>query len=286
MTWIRVSLLSLIVTGLLMSSLLALANVGPIKTFLGGGVVAPEHPHKSIRLESEEVTIRLKHDSYVVDAVFHLFNTGETTTQWTGFPKWAASRTGVFPTFMRFAASVNGTEMPFDEEWDPSGGKSRYRSLSVAEKRNLSAEAPKKERQWLVSRITFPGRAKTTILVTYEAPYQWRGSFASYVYGTGALWKDTIGKAVFMVNATEVGGIAKISTSFHDGSVQVKYARRPISDNVVKYELTDFEPHPEARFYVKKPQPVYTYIQRPSSGPVPLPPPPPMPVRIRKPTDR
>ena len=53
---------------------------------LMGGTAAPESPHPTIRMVSEEVTIRLK-KTFAVDGVLHSCNTGNTKTEWVGFPK-------------------------------------------------------------------------------------------------------------------------------------------------------------------------------------------------------
>jgi len=198
-------------------------------------------------LDSQEVIIRLKTFSYVVDVVFNLFNTGDTTTEWTGFPKWVASRVNLYPTFIKVEGAVNGRQIKFDEEWDLSGSTRLRSGMSHEEFFHLAHRPMKEERQWLVSRVTFPGHAGTTICVTYEAPYSYASRHyreASYIYGTGSLWKDNIGKAVFIVDSTEVGGTEKIST-YLEG-----LAPRPISKNVLRYELRDFKPHIEAHFRI------------------------------------
>ncbi len=268
MTLIRLSLSALMATLLLLVPLPASADdmtplaglrwgahVRPLDLPRGsdlaaiqGGVVAPKSPHQSIRMGSEEVIIRLKSYSYVVQAVFNFFNEGETTTEWTGIPKWVASRIPSFPTFIRFKGSVNGKEIVFNGEWDISGG-ARVISKLESVRRKLSKEPMKHKRQWLVSQVTFPGHANTTIRVTYEAPYSRGGLRASYIYGTGALWKDKIGKAVFVVDSTAVGGKTQVVTNFdEDLGYMKRVVRRPISNSVVKYELSDFEPCPEAVF--------------------------------------
>ncbi len=52
----------------------------------GAGAIATKEPHQTIRMDSMEVTIQLRPNSYVVDSVFKLFNEGEETTEWVGFP--------------------------------------------------------------------------------------------------------------------------------------------------------------------------------------------------------
>lgn len=92
----RVSLLliSLITAELFFMASVGSTNDGPI--WLMGGGAAPKSSHPSIRMDSEEVTIRLGQDTYTVDAVFHFFNTGATTTEWVGFPKRGIGYFGEF----------------------------------------------------------------------------------------------------------------------------------------------------------------------------------------------
>lgn len=304
MTFIRGLLLALIAGGLSFASLPALANMAPVKVItkvmggIGGGCIAPDHPHQSIRLDSEEIIIRLKNNGYVVDAVFDFFNTGETATEWTGFPKWVASNRALDSTFTKFECSVNGELIKFNDERDLSWRKIFPVDLSARQKLNPTRTALERDRHWLVSQITFPAHAKTTIRLTYEASYSGSHYEASYIYGTGSLWKGNIGKAVFVVDSTELGGMTgRISTRFENGlepvlfSKDVKPELREISLSTVRYEMSDFKPHPEAFFRIRiNKDPVlgadYTRPMPPLRPfwpkPKPMPPPPLMPTRVKK----
>lgn len=226
--------------------------------FKGGGGVAPKSNHQTIRLDSQEVVIRLKKGSYVVNVVFSLFNTGETTTEWIGFPKWTASRTPSFPTFITFQGWVNGKKIDFNEKWGSAGGNRTKFNMSHKAFSYFASKPMKEEHKWLVSQATFPGHAQTLIRVTYEAPYYGKGhTQASYIYGTGSLWKDNIQKAVFIIDSTEVGGSEAISTYFEPRSWSksaghaVKAVARPLLKNLLRYEIRDFEPDPGAYFRIQ-----------------------------------
>lgn len=285
MRFVRGLLSVLVTTGLVFLELPGHANIAPVREFVRGGSVTPADPHQRVRLESEEVIIRLKRKSYVVDATFKLLNTGETTTERVGFPKWVTSREESYPTFIRFEGSVDGLKVDFHEEWDLSRGQ-RMQSTSPEARNQLAEGQLRNGRLWLVSQVTFPGHERTMIRIRYEARYHGYGSTASYIYGTGSFWKGNIGRAVFIIDSTEVGGTAKISTDFVDGPKpsrilgNEKSTPRPICDYVVKYEVRDFKPNPEAYLSVNIPD-------RPHGrAPFVFPPPPPMPVRIKKPFDR
>jgi hypothetical protein len=287
MIFIRGLLLALIAAGFWFIPCPAGTDIGPFRLLVRGGTVAPQAAHQSIRLDSQEIIIRLKRGSYVVDAVFDLFNTGETATEQIGFPKWVVTPTGSFPTFIRFEGSVNGEPITFNEEWDASGGSPFLMNLLAERRLNLASRPMKEERRWLVRQVTFPGHGKTIIRVTYEAPYSVKHyREASFVYGTGSLWKGSIGKTVFIIDSTNVGGPGNISIYFEKGpwpepvSESVKFGRRPILGNVQRCEITHFKPHPEAYLRIKLAhwfgiKPNYVRMK-------PMPPPPPMPERVKK----
>lgn len=88
-----------------------------------GGVLAPASPQDSIRMDSMEINILAQTGSYVVDAVFRLFNTGEATSEWIGFPKHCrvspyvllSYPKPVIHDFIRFEGWVNGSKALFME---------------------------------------------------------------------------------------------------------------------------------------------------------------------------
>ncbi len=209
-----------------------------------GGDVSPKSPHQMIRLDEQEVIIRLKRFTYAVDAVFHLSNTGETTTEWIGFPKNSVGhqpgRFGKVSDFIRFEVSVNDLIVPFTEERELVKGVQTFPKQMRLQWLNRSG--------WLMGRATFPGNATTTIRVRYESHYGgWSSNHAAiYIYGTGAYWKDSIRKASFIVDSTEIGGAAHARARFSDSETDRYFIhRRLISDNIEKYEIRNFEPHPE-----------------------------------------
>jgi len=279
----RASFLGSVLIGLILLPLSSGGDLRPIAVYKGGGVIAPETPHQSIRLDSQEVIIRLKSESYVVAIVFNLFNDGPAATEWTGFPKWVEASSNVFPIFKRFEGSVNGTKLKFSDASDRSWGGRLTQAIPPQEKMPNFEKASVPKCQWLVTPVVFPGHAMTTIRVTYEALYYGSGiSIASYLFGTGRFWKGNIGKAVFIVDATDVGGTGEVSTYIQNESGHVKSTRRQISENVVKYELKDFKPHFDARFTARLYISGHTRPLYPADGRFPIAPPAPLPVRIKK----
>ena len=93
-----------------------MANQTPLHV-VGGGA-SPKSEHHAVRMDSEQVIIRLGQRSYTVDAIFHLFNTGETVTEWVGFPKRRVKLTGGWmqqPDFLRFDTWVDGRHVEATE---------------------------------------------------------------------------------------------------------------------------------------------------------------------------
>ncbi|MFC1835111.1 hypothetical protein ACFL2Q_10285, partial [Thermodesulfobacteriota bacterium] len=134
---------------------------------LQGGCIAPQAPNENIRLDVMQVTIRGKRDSYSVDGVYHLFNNGETTTVEMGVPKYGRPDEGldvhsgepIVRDFLGFDAWVNGRKAAFVEVRDfftdprarPVGGYCHGDEQS--------------ETRWMVKKVTFTGKATTTIRV-------------------------------------------------------------------------------------------------------------------------
>lgn len=258
-------LLAFLMAAFLLAAIPSSADVGPIERFRGGGAVAPRSSHKTIRLDSQEVTIRLGALKYTVEAVFHFFNTGDITTEWVGFPKWVESRDGTraVSNFIRFNSWVNDRSVEFSPERDQTkdslGRHRQPSSASEAPTMNLPGTA-KEEPQWLARQVTFPGHENTTIRVTYEAPYypnyeKGRGE-AIYLYETGSMWKGNIGKAVFIVDGTEVGGLKHVSISFETtggtlpGAENMRLRPWSMSKNVVRFNMEDFEPQPGSQLVI------------------------------------
>jgi hypothetical protein len=216
--------LALFVVGLICTPHGLNADMAPLQ--VKGGAAAARGPHETIRMESEEVTIRLEKASYMVDAVFHFSNSGETTTEWVGFPKGGEYFEATpkelpgfdrapdrFPDFVQFHTWVDGNKVPFSAEGS----------------------------RWLARQVTFPGHATTIIRVVYEANY-YRGSYAEYIIGTGSYWKDSIGMAAFTVDGSAVGGSKNFSANLDAPQIQ-----RLLTEKALRLEVKDYKPEPNVR---------------------------------------
>jgi len=214
-----------------------ISNDAPLWLMSGGA--APKSGNTTIRMDSEEVTIQLNKDSYTVDAIFHFFNTGETTTEWVGFPKRGAGYSDMFSgtkDFIRFKTWVKGLEVQFWEE------RALLDGLRLFLRRMTQDHI--RDYRWMVKQVVFPGLSETTTRVRYEAPYDRRDAWAAYyIYGTGSYWKDNIGKATFTVDGGDVLKAEHIAVRDRPA---LEATRKLISESLVQYELHDFKPHPEA----------------------------------------
>ncbi|MBI5570214.1 MAG: hypothetical protein HY914_09745 [Desulfomonile tiedjei] len=256
-------------------------NMLPLIQLARGGTVSPKSPHHTIRMASEQVIIRLKRNTYTVDAVFHFFNTGETTTEWVGFPRletdtmtMTESMDRVGSEFVRYDAWVDGTKIPVEENSDfdktvdgtkvevkeqrervvepgPDGRVAsafdrRQPALGLRSRRPPPPKEPKG--RWRVHHITFPGHATTTVSTSYEAYYSdyWDFLQAYYIVGTGGLWKDSIGKAVFVIDSSGLGETKKIRVNFPGGCGQ-----RQLGDSLIILERENLKPGPDDRVTIK-----------------------------------
>ncbi len=198
---------------------------------LVGGGPSPKGHHQSIRMESEEVTIKLLYDSYIVDAVFHFFNAGETTTEWVGFPKVF----GKTFQFIKFETWVNDQEVEFTEVSEkgnlPGLWDSVHKFLSDEDGEPTGVPGD----HWMAKKVTFSGHSATVTRVRYKAKYE--GICARYIYGTGSFWNGTIGKAVFIIDGNQASKM-----NFRVRGEPATSTQTLISPKQVKYEISDFKP--------------------------------------------
>lgn len=207
-----------------------------------GGSIFPAKPNQHLRLDLMLVTIKLKRYSYLADAVFHLFNTGDTSSIMVGIPKYGIIRDyGEHPKlceFLRFSAWVDGREAEFSEVGhfmsDPD-------AMPIWGPFDLIGRP---ERRWMVKEISFRTEKTTVIRVKYEAKYH------AYVPKSGDMtphdiglffcsaaryWKGTIRKAAFVVDESDIGSEGLIINA-------VSSSPRHITGHVQRYEMRNYVP--------------------------------------------
>jgi hypothetical protein len=189
-----------------------------------------------------------------VDALYHLFNTGETTTVTVGVPKYGhrddylgplnPGRPIVFD-FLRFDVRVNGKSAEFVEEENSFAIAALHLNEGCCE-RNRPAEI-----RWMTKRITFTGKMMTTIRVRYEAHYNafhagsGRQAQAGYYYDSvGRYWKGKVGTATFIIDTTDaVMGTRDEFVAWYTGLQRVAVLTGYISqDEVRQWEPSSCRP--------------------------------------------
>jgi hypothetical protein len=148
------------------------ANFAPVKV-TSESVTAMNH--ESIRMDVQEVTIRLRRSDYVVEAVFKLFNTGETTTQWVGLHRYC-DECSFISTFYDFKAEVDCQPVTF------------------------TVRNP----LWMVGQVTFPGGSSTTIRIRYAARLSRDRNEGVYIVDNSRYWKGKIRKFSFTIDSSEI----------------------------------------------------------------------------------
>jgi hypothetical protein len=210
---------------------------------LSGGIIAPSAPQEKIRMDLMQINICMQTGSYILDAVFHLFNTGETTTLWVGLPKhgWSnASLSADDPLivdFIRLECWVNDRKEVFVENVsfmrDSSHLFPRPPDFRVATK-------------WMAKEITFPENIVTIIRVRFEAPYNCCDSSNSpydggvFFFGPGQHWKSKISRAeVVLVNPDSDKG-----SNMGFVSPGTTLRKRITTEKEIKYEFRELMPNP------------------------------------------
>ncbi len=224
---------------------------------VGGGATPTLGLSKNIRIrmESEEVKIELNNKSYIVDATFHFLNKGETEEVLVGFPKRGLGYFDHFKAtspFVRFETWVNGKKVQFTEEPDSASvqGPFYLPDLIKAIKENKAESVFVKDFRWLVKRVQFPAHRKTTTRVLYEAEYQESANCltASYIYGTGTSWADTIGSALFRIDSSRAPQ-KEIAVRF---PAKRKYSvdEKQISPNIKEFQAKNIKPEPDDELHI------------------------------------
>ncbi len=156
------------------------ANDAYVKT--AGAAVLPfdRQKNEQIQMIEEQINITLYDDFYEVGVKFYFKNHGDAVQITVGFPQWRHLQ----PTdddFYDFETYVNCKAIP-------------YRAITLETPEHLTEYLV--ITKWYVRDIVFPENETTTTSVKYAVPYGVYGISRSvnYLFGTGATWKDSIGK--------------------------------------------------------------------------------------------
>jgi hypothetical protein len=204
-------------------------------------------------MDSLQVIMRLKPDSYTVDAVFAFYNTGPTTTAQIRFPNAGGAGYSPLPdtpAFMRFDLWANGKQTQVTDGKDAvSRVKASLQELVPMEwfgdppeiVRSVDALLSPGIVNWLFAEVAFPARALTVIRLACEGIYAQLtdgGSEAGFCLETALKWKGAIRNASFTIDCTEIGGLERCDVRLHE------YTREwsaQITKNTIRYEKSNFD---------------------------------------------
>ncbi|MFH1113901.1 MAG: hypothetical protein V1792_08270 [Pseudomonadota bacterium] len=223
--------------------LMKLLNAPPTLTFMGGSICPPA-PHRTISMERMEITIRSRMHTYVVDALYYLYNTGEDTTERIGFPKQGLHNRSTryrmplrVHDFLRLETWVNSRKTEFVETGEFLTGPRALPS------KHDPPDCYAEETRWMVKEIRFPALAPTTVRVRYEGRYHHptdrslvtvRGYYYS---GTAQYWKGKIGKAVFLYDNTEIGCNLAVNVK-----LPLMAGPKAMTARIQRFERGEYEP--------------------------------------------
>lgn len=240
MKW-KSSFLVTVVCGLLLSIPILVEACG-LPGVVESGAVSMRNS-SNICLDSAQTVIRLERKSFTVDAVFHLFNPSETTTEKVGYPKRGFADD---IDLISFASWINGEKVDFTAE-EHDGGVIRRLwqrlTLFLSSRYHFSASevGGSIEDRWLVHRVTFPGHSRTTLRARYQSKYD--NAIANYIYGTKPYWGSPVGATSILVDSTDIGGNQNLEivlgwpfTREHAGSnllkLRMRYGEPPSSSTL------------------------------------------------------
>jgi hypothetical protein len=69
---------------------------------------------------------------------------------------------------------------------------------------------------------------------------------AEYIVGTGSLWKGSIGRAIFTVDGSGIGG-----TKNFDAQLKIPQSHKLRSEQAVRFDATDFKPERDATLSIE-----------------------------------
>jgi hypothetical protein len=239
------------------------ANDAPMK-LMSGSATPYLGTSSKIRMDSETVSIFLGDKSYVVDATFNFFNSGDAVEVNVGFPKrgegYLDERFQHADEFIKFEAWVNGTKVDVSEIPGKSsieGADSTVPTiLEIIRSNSSDTSLFARDYRWMVKKVDFPAKRKTTTRVRYEAAYQdFRNCYgARYIYGTGTYWNGNIGNSKFRIKCdiSQSDRLFGCWDQIQDASKGEKYKfkRKKVNKNEVQYEILNYKPDEDDQIFM------------------------------------
>jgi len=225
----------------------------------------PASENADIQMESERVVITLLKDRYDVDASFVFRNTGDATTVLMGFPVsyggvlFADNLLNEIGPVMEIRTWVNNKRVPFTssakslrygtldglrEIFAPSEIQEFKEQLKNADERKRIQQI--KEVWWYVKEVAFsrkdePLETRVRYTAKYGKDSAGTSFSASYIYGSGKAWKDTIEHAEFTVHTSRDIWMNCYPVNPH------RHGWRRKGEYVYSLEMDNFEPNKNDR---------------------------------------
>lgn len=195
--------------------------------FMAGGQLYPsDAANLEVEMQEEIITVTLEKDYYQVAVAFYFYNHGKTTNMEVSFPF--------------FYVGLGGDGEICDFETWTNGKSASFKDFPIAKDWQNNTEL-KLEKAY-VRNINFPSNQITETRISYKSKYGITApsySIATYLYGTGETWKNSIGKITFrIVNNLPFRYPNQIYKA--DVSVADKFYRK--SDNTFEAVFYNVEP--------------------------------------------
>lgn len=197
----------------------------------GGSVSMREGSNSNIQMVAESIRIDLYDEYFLTDASFVFYNYGQTTDLQVGFPEFFSGTQE--PNHLRsFKTFVNDIPVPFT-------------IIQGKDRGNVEIQ------RWYVKEVHFLSRSMTVSRVMYEAPMAQYGQYrsAEYLYGTGRVWRDAIGKLVIHIRDHSDHWIERIEFMTAENN-RVDYLVENTNENTVTVFVSNLEPSATDKFRV------------------------------------
>ena len=197
--------------------------------YLSGGSLVPAKETEEVNIEMREEVIKLKFQPsyYEVTVDFEFYNPGKEQNLLIGFPF--------------FEIGNNGKGKIYDFECWTNDKKTDYKDKPIDSKWKTSSNNNLKNAY--TREITFAKKSITKTKISYKSTYgsaTTSDSVATYLYGTGASWKNPIGKITLILENSNLSKYPR-DIYIRDKSIKNEFLR--VSDNTFKIDLYNVEPN-------------------------------------------
>ncbi len=196
--------------------------------FMTGGQLYPsDAKNLEVEMQEEIITVTLEKGFYQITVDFYFYNHGKSVSMDVSFPF--------------FCVGLGGDGEIWDFETWTNGKSTSFKDLPIAKEWQNNTEL-KLEKAY-VRNINFPSNQITETRISYKSKYGIAApsfAIATYLYGTGETWKNSIGKITFRV----------VNNLLYDYPIQIYKAEVPVADKFYRKADNIFE----AVFYDVEPE--------------------------------